>query len=608
MDEKNKKTDKQMGILDLIKEKIFNKSARSSVSQDSQDQAVEASPAAAPEEEAPSSRAVINVAPNSLLFTLWYEWKTAGSEDMGMQPEEGGADRMKAGMPSFDLEPFEIAMEQPGMPRIPMSTEELEAEKRRATIQLMTRARKHYQLTIPDGDGNVPDVDAEMYIHVAQQRMAAWAFIFPPTGNGKPLRPAQVDMAMQEYSISAGICQEALDELIREQPYFKLVPIAYGVPPVDGKDGYVVEKFSRAPKAEYRPDEQGNLDYRTLNNVQTVHVGDLICEEVLPTPGTDGMDVLGAPLPAREGKRARIVPGRNTELNGEPRRLTATVEGHLQFVNGSFQVSPLLEIRGNVDLRVGNIDFWGDVHISGDVLDNFIVHATGSVLVDGLVEGAVIEAGGNIIIAKGILGDEKAVIKAGGSLKTGYIENCVIYAGESVEADSIISSSVQCDGRISVLTGRGTIIGGKMAAADRIEARVIGCRAERHTILCVGEAPYIQIHKDELSLALRNLEKEKKELEHSVTSSMSKSQDDPERLQQTADSRILLSALAMKEQRLKKELDGLEGRVPELADCEITADEIYPITTVNFQQLTKTLKEKKTGIRIHVQDDAIVLE
>ncbi len=606
MDEKNKKSDKQLGFLDLIKERIRNKPTRSNDSQASPVSSQAPSPSQ--EEKLPPARAIINVAPNSLLFTLWYEWKTAGSGQTGGL-KAGGAigGAGHTGEASFALEPFEIAMEPPGMPKLPISTQELEAEKRRATIQLMARARKHYQLTLPDREGNVPDVDAEMYIHVAQSRMAAWAFLFPPAGNGKPLRPAQVDMALQEYSVSAGISREALDGLIQEQPYFKLVPIAYGIPPVDGRDGAVVEKFSRAPKVDYRPDEHGNMDYRTLNNIQTVHAGDLICEELPPTPGTDGMDVLGSPIPAKAGRPARITPGRNTELSGEPGRLTASVDGHLQYANGSFQVNPLLEIRGNVDLKVGNIDFLGDVHISGDVLDNFVIHAAGSVIVDGLVEGAAIEAGGDILIAKGILGDEKAVIKAGGSIKTGYIENCVVYAKEAVEADSIISSSVQSDGRISVCSGRGTIIGGKMVAATRIEARIIGCRAERHTTLVVGETPYIQIHKDELNLALQNLEREKKDLERSVRFFMQDTQDDPERLQHTADSRILLSALAMREQRLRKELESFERSAPELSSCEIRAEEIYPITTMKFQYLTETVKEKTVNVRAHVKNDAIVL-
>lgn len=51
-------------------------------------------------------------------------------------------------------------------------------------------------------------------------------------------------------------------------------------------------------------------------------------------------------------------------------------------------MKPLFYVYGDVDFNVGNIDFLGDVHISGDVREDFVVHATGTVTVDGLVEGA----------------------------------------------------------------------------------------------------------------------------------------------------------------------------------------------------------------------------
>ena len=40
------------------------------------------------------------------------------------------------------------------------------------------------------------------------------------------------------------------------------------------------------------------------------------------------------------------------------------------------------------------------------------MQAKGNIVIDGMVEGAVIEAGGDIIIRKGVLGDGRAVIKS----------------------------------------------------------------------------------------------------------------------------------------------------------------------------------------------------
>lgn len=498
-----------------------------------------------------------------------------------------------------------LDLEQPDMPKIPLSDEELEEEKQRATTLLTMKTKNYEQLALQNAEGNGSDLDAEIYIYVAQHRMAAWAFVFPPLGNGNPLRPEQVKIALQEYSISAGIGKDALDYLVREQPYFKLVPIAYGTPAEAGKDGKIIEKYPRTFNKTFQTDARGNMDYRTFNNLQIVHAGDVICERILPTPGKDGIDVLGTVIPAKDGKDLKLSMGKNTNFNEDKTKLLASMDGQLQYLNGCFNVNPVLNISGDVDLKVGNINFTGDVRISGDVMDGFVIQATGSVFVQGLVEGAVIEAGKDIVILKGILGDEKAVLKAGRSVKAQYIENCSIYAGDSVESNSIISSTIHSGNKISVCTGRGTIIGGKLTAAHLIESKVIGCRAERNTVLIVGENPCSQIQKEELQLTLEDLDVEKKELERSLQFFTQNPEDDMDRLQLTADTRLRISILSMREQRLLKEMEKFELQQPDLSQCRIYADEIYPITTVQFQHLTKTIKENTTNAKIHIENDEI---
>lgn len=148
----------------------------------------------------------------------------------------------------------------------------------------------------------------------------------------------------------------------------------------------------------------------------------------------------------------------------------ATLDGHLQYRNGVFHVQPLYNVFGNVDYGVGNIDFPGDVHITGDVKNGFIVQAKGNIVIDGMVEGAVIDAGGDIIIRKGVLGDGRAVIKSQRSVNAQFLENCVVYAKDSVIASSILTANVYSDDQIVVRTGRGTIIGGKLTAGNLISA------------------------------------------------------------------------------------------------------------------------------------------
>ena len=70
-----------------------------------------------------------------------------------------------------------------------------------------------------------------------------------------------------------------------------------------------------------------------------------------------------------------------------------------------------MEIDGNVDYAVGSINYVGDVHVHGDVLSGFSIQAMGDITVDGVVEACTIEAGGDLVVAKGIAGSDQAIIR-----------------------------------------------------------------------------------------------------------------------------------------------------------------------------------------------------
>lgn len=589
----NYEDSKRLSLLDRIKESILKKNDQSG-EESEKSEAVE--PVSI---EASHGRGVFNVSEDSLLFSLWSEWKRT-------------VDVLESGEPvkekPVSMETFELVLEAADAKEIPMTDEEIELEKQRATLQLMVKAKNHEAMIKPNEEGIAPDTDSYMVVHVAQRRMAAWAFVFPPSGNGAPLKHEQVHMALHEYSVKFGVDYDVINYIVNEQPYFKLIPIAYGKPMVPGKDGTIVEKYKRKMEKMFAIGERGEVDYRVQNYIQTVHAGDVLCEAIPPTHGRDGCDVLGTLIPAKEGVPVKLLAGQNAALNEEKTQIVASMDGHLQYENGRFNVKALFFVPGDVDFNVGNIDYLGDVHIAGDVRDDFVIHATGTVTVDGLVEGAVIEAGKDVFIAKGILGDEKAVIKAGGNVQTEYIENCIIYAGDTVRAGSIISSFVYSDNQIIVRAGRGTIIGGKMVAANLIDAKVIGCRTERPMNLTVGELPYIQQQKEEIMQSLKEIGKEKEEVERSIRFlSRNLEETDPEKLQNAANFRLRKSILAMKENHLYKQLSDFEDKKTDIENCRIIADTIYPITRIFIKDAAYTVTMQSTGCKVHKGIDGIEL-
>ncbi|NIA21942.1 MAG: DUF342 domain-containing protein [Anaerolineaceae bacterium] len=153
-------------------------------------------------------------------------------------------------------------------------------------------------------------------------------------------------------------------------------------------------------------------------------------------------------------------------------------------------ISPLLIINRNVDFICGSINFDGDVMIRGNVLDLFSVKATGNIVVRGLIEGAQVEAGGNLVAGGGIAGKEKAVIRVGGKLKARFLDNATVTgAAEVYVQKEILNSKVSISGR---LTTPGTISGCTIEACRGIEAGIVGSPSGVVTTLVVGYDREIQ--------------------------------------------------------------------------------------------------------------------
>lgn len=433
-----------------------------------------------------------------------------------------------------------------------------------------------------DETNDEPALNAICHVYTARNAMVAWMFMIPPWGEGGTLERATLDQALTDNGVVFGIDQDALDALFEAKQYFRLTPVAFGTPPVEGENGRIVEHFLRELPKEVRVDEHGKADYRAEYLVQAVEQGEVICDIIPPVEGTPGQGVNGQPVAPQKVTPAKVPSGANTTITPDGTQMIATRAGHVEFGGGVFTVKPVLEINGDVDYSTGNIDFRGDVHIHGDVREHFSVHATGSVTIDGLVEAANVEAGGNIMISCGVLGDNRALIKSGGRLQAKYLENCVAYASESIAADCIMASQTYSDGTIEVMTGRGTIIGGSLIAAKSVKARIIGCQNDRVTEITLGALPYVQNEMIDIETDLVTVQMELEALERDLKYLASQDGMDGNS-EKTAKARLRKSVLTMKEQKLLKQKEKLGTMTPDLSKCRLEASTVYPSTSVTVQ-------------------------
>lgn len=433
---------------------------------------------------------------------------------------------------------------------------------------------------------DVASLDALPCLFLSTDSLYAWLIVFPPTEGGSELSTQMLHRALEERGIRYGLNTQLIEHLCQEEDrYFTLHLIAVGKPAFNGKNGNVVDNFSRTTERVLETDENDQVDYTALHLVRSVEKDQEICRLIKPTEGEPGRTVLDQEIPAKSGRAVPLPKGKNTEISEDGLSLLAAIAGHVEYTGNSFHVKPVWDVPGNVDFSTGNINFTGDVSIKGDILSGFTVRAKGNIQVEGAVEaGSTVEAGGDLIVAKGILGDGSTVIRAQRNVFAKYIENSTIFARENLQTDCIINGQVYCGGDVLVRSGRGGIIGGRIWAARLVSARAVGSPSERRTSIILGGRPCVSFDREMLQQELQAVEAEKEKLNSQLNS--------PAKSGQMGRLRVRTSAAEIKLKQLEESLQEPVGkgmkRSPGRMECSIA----YPGVEITFGDKTLRLRNE----------------
>jgi uncharacterized protein (DUF342 family) len=231
------------------------------------------------------------------------------------------------------------------------------------------------------------------------------------------------------------------------------------------------------------------------------------------------MDVCGDELKAYSGKDVLLLAGRNVVLSEDGLKLFADIDGQIVNQNGRISVLNVYTVNGDVSTSTGNINFNGSVSIRGNVIAGFVVKASGNVEVEGLVEAAVIEAEGNIVIRRGFNGGNSGVtgkLIAGGSITSKFLQGGTVIAGGNIETNYIYNSNVTSRDSIKLM-GKGLIVGGQVTAFKRIDANILGNENGTKTVIEVGSDPESLNVSQEISVELKEIQKNIASLQSAVT-------------------------------------------------------------------------------------------
>ncbi|MBC8016272.1 MAG: DUF342 domain-containing protein [Sporomusaceae bacterium] len=436
----------------------------------------------------------------------------------------------------------------------------------------------------------VPIVDPEIRVLVTRDRMEASLQISFPPGS-RSLEMDEVLEKIKKNGIMFGLNHEYIKKAY-DCPGFSLV-CAKGQSPINGTDAFI--KYHVDIENKGRPNElsDGSVDYKNLNLFTMVEQGDLLAEKIPAALGIPGIDVLGNAIVAKPGKDIAIPAGKNVQVV-DGITLIASIAGQLLIANNKINVVPVIEIKEDVDVSTGNIEFIGDVIVRGSVQPGFSVKADGNIEVYGTISGGTVE-GKNIIIKMGIQGMYRGYIKAKENVIAKFIENATVHAGvDIIVSDVVLNSRMSAGKKIIVEGRRGLIVGGTIMAGEEIRAKVVGTQMATVTALEVGVNPVLreeyQQLRSEMKKAEISIEKTQQALR--ILRSMDQSTMPPDKREMLLKLTKAQFHLAGQGETMRNRMTVIQGEFEEMREGRIkVADVIYPGVKIVVGTLIKPIVE-----------------
>lgn len=358
-------------------------------------------------------------------------------------------------------------------------------------------------------------IDAQVEIELSKDEMKAFMTIIPPKG-GKMISQEELESMLKSQNIVFGIDYAIIEEMLTNNWFHEKKMIAVGKQPIDGQDGEIKYLFDTDVKIRPEMLEDGKVNFKELNIIQTVKKGDCLAEIVLPTHGVDGITVTGKLMKAKPGKIVSFKKGKNVVESEGGIKLIAEVDGQPKLIDDKVTVLQVYEVNGNIDNATGNIRFVGNVVVRGNVRTGFKIECSGNVEVYGVVEGATIIADGDIILHKGIQGQNMGKLRSKQSIVAKYMENCYASAYGDIRAEVIMHCKLEAKKTIEAVGKKGMIVGGEIRANNEVNAKVIGSPMATTTKIEVGIDPEVKERYESLKQEREILNKNKESVTKAI--------------------------------------------------------------------------------------------
>lgn len=452
--------------------------------------------------------------------------------------------------------------------------------------------------------------DETMNLEISDNFTVVTARFYPEVEGGKKLTKDEILWLANKRGIKSGIKEDVIDKFLAERQYCTPYIIAEAEPPVEGSDAVVEYFFNTDLTKKPKMNEDGSVDFHQLDNLSKVEKDQVLAVLTPAVHGKPGIDVLGRAIQPRKVNVIFLKQSKNARLTSDGLQLISNVNGHAVLADKQVFVSDTYEIPGNVDVATGDIEYNGTVIVAGNVNSGYKVHADGDVIVEGIVEGAEIFAGGQIVLKRGIQGMNKGILNAGANIVAKFIESAEVRAGGFIQTESIMHSKVTAGAEIIVRGKKGFITGGIIRAGKFIEAKTAGSVMGTQTVIEVGENMNLVEEERELLNEKRTI-RENIDKTEKILFFISKKIKDREQLPK--EKIIQFQQLSVSNKEFKKRIEEINARLEELdlmlenstKGYVLVDDVIYPGCKVTISNISTYIRSETKHCRL-IRDGADV--
>jgi len=468
--------------------------------------------------------------------------------------------------------------------------------------------------------------DGQVFVQISDDEMEANLTVLPPERGGKAMVVDSVRDALGMAGVKFGVdeavmagLEASLAKMSDPDQVFEPLEliIARGRKVINGVDASIETFFDKKEPAEKKAvvpkeGEDGKVDYRQVHTIENVTKDTLLAKKIPATKGETGMTVTGKELQPKPGNDFKVSAALGVKVDpADENTFLADADGQVVIKDNKISVLALYEINGDLTMSIGNIDFIGSVIIHGSVTGEFKIKCGEDLVVDGVLDGADVIAGGKVWIKGGVIG-QKTRIVAEGDVNAKYIRNAYVESGKTIAVnDAAMHSQLIAAEKVTVLGAKGLLIGGSTIAGIEVSAKEMGAKMATPTDIEVGENPRLREEAQKVDAELKSMEDQLDKAKKAIVFLKDMSQKLGDAM--PADKKEMLSKLTRTQFKLLSDLKQVQDRKAKVvaAENELKTTKrgkinclglIYPGTKITVNKASRAISEELKYCTL-VEDD-----